>query len=131
MTAERRNERLRALPSVDRLATAVARAELQARRRELLDGADGDDDVDLVARALSRLAPAVGRVLNATGIVLHTNLGRAPLAREARAAIAAAATGYGALELDLLTGRRSRRGRRAEVLLTALSGADDALVVNN
>jgi L-seryl-tRNA(Ser) seleniumtransferase len=130
MTAERRNERLRALPSVDRLATAVARAELEARRRELLGGA-GEDDVDLVARALSRLAPGAGRVLNATGIVLHTNLGRAPLAPEAREAIAAAATGYGALEVDLLTGRRSRRGRRAEVLLTALSGADDALVVNN
>jgi L-seryl-tRNA(Ser) seleniumtransferase len=131
MTAERRNERLRALPSVDRLATAVARAELQARRQELLNGTDGEDDVDLVARALSRLAPATGRVLNATGIVLHTNLGRAPLAREARAAIAAAATGYGALELDLLTGKRSRRGRRAEALLIDLSGARDALVVNN
>ena len=130
MTAGRRNERLRALPSVDRLATAVARAELDARRRELLGGA-GDDDVDLVARALSRMAPGAGRVLNATGIVLHTNLGRAPLAPEARAAIAAAATGYGALELDLLTGRRSRRGRRTEALLTALSGAPDALVVNN
>jgi L-seryl-tRNA(Ser) seleniumtransferase len=130
MTAERRNERLRALPSVDRLATAVARAELDARRRELLSGAD-DDEVDLVARALSRMAPGAGRVLNATGIVLHTNLGRAPLAPEARAAIAAAATGYGALELDLLTGRRSRRGRRTEALLTALSGAQDALVVNN
>ena len=130
MTAGRRNERLRALPSVDRLATAVARAELDARRRELLGGT-GDDDVDLVARALSRMAPGAGRVLNATGIVLHTNLGRAPLAPEARAAIAAAATGYGALELDLLTGRRSRRGRRTEALLTALSGAPDALVVNN
>ncbi len=70
-------------------------------------------------------------MLNATGIVLHTNLGRAPLAAEARAAVAAAATGYGALELDLLTGRRSRRGRRAEALLMALSGAQDALVVNN
>jgi L-seryl-tRNA(Ser) seleniumtransferase len=131
MTTERRNERLRALPSVDRLATAVARAELQARRRELLSGAGGVDDADLVARALSRLAPAGGRVLNATGIVLHTNLGRAPLAPEARAAIAAAATGYGALELDLLTGKRSRRGRRAEALLIDLSGAQDALVVNN
>jgi hypothetical protein len=72
--SERRNERLRSLPSVDRLATAVARAELDARRRELLAGAEGDDDVDLVARAVSRLAPGAGQVLNATGIVLHTNL---------------------------------------------------------
>jgi L-seryl-tRNA(Ser) seleniumtransferase len=129
--SERRNARLRSLPSVDRLATAVARAELDARRRELLAGTEGDDEVDLVARAVSRLAPGAGRVLNATGIVLHTNLGRAPLAAEARAAIAAAATGYGALELDLLTGKRSRRGRRADALLIALSGAQDALVVNN
>ena len=128
--SERRNARLRSLPSVDRLATAVARAELDARRRELLAG-EGDDEVDLVARAVSRLAPGAGRVLNATGIVLHTNLGRAPLAAPARAAIAAAATGYGALEIDLLTGKRSRRGRRADALLIALSGAQDALVVNN
>ncbi len=126
-----REERLRALPSVHRLATAVARAELDARRRELLGGAGADEEVDLVARAVSRLTPGGGRVLNATGIVLHTNLGRAPLAPEARAAIAAAATGYGALELDLLSGARSRRGRRAEALLVALSGASDALVVNN
>ena len=87
--------------------------------------------MDLVARAVSRLTPGAGRVLNATGIVIHTNLGRAPLAPEARAAVAAAATGYGALEVDLLTGERSRRGRRAEALLVALTGASDALVVNN
>jgi L-seryl-tRNA(Ser) seleniumtransferase len=125
-----RNERLRALPSVDRLATAVARAELAARRQELLDGADGGE-VDLVARARSRLAAGSARVLNATGIVLHTNLGRAPLGAEARAAIAAAATGYGALELDLDSGKRSRRGRRAESLVAALTGAEDGFIVNN
>jgi L-seryl-tRNA(Ser) seleniumtransferase len=127
-----RRERLRALPSVDRLATAVARAELDARRRELLAGDAAEaEDVDMVARAVSRLTPGAGRVLNATGIVIHTNLGRAPLAPEARAAVAAAATGYGALEVDLLTGERSRRGRRAEALLVALTGASDTLVVNN
>jgi len=126
-----RNEELRALPAVDRLATAVARAELNARRKELLAGDVGEADVDLVARALSRLAPGAGRVLNATGIVLHTNLGRAPLAPEARAAVAAAATGYGALEVDLLSGKRIRRGRRADALAVALTGAEDATVVNN
>jgi L-seryl-tRNA(Ser) seleniumtransferase len=123
------SERLRALPSVDRLATAVARAELAARRRELLDG--HTDSVDLVERSRARLTPGVRRVLNATGVILHTNLGRAPLSAEARSAIAAAATGYSALELDLNTGIRSRRGRRAESLLSALCGAEDALVVNN
>jgi L-seryl-tRNA(Ser) seleniumtransferase len=122
--------RLRALPSVDRLATAVARAELAAHRQELLDGQAGDE-VDLVQRARARLAPGTRRVLNATGVVLHTNLGRAPLAVEARAAIDAAATGYAALELDLVTGARSRRGRRADSILMALTGAQDALVVNN
>ena len=71
-------ERLRALPSVDRLATSVARAELAERRAELLAGAA--DDVDLVARARERLRPSLRRVLNATGVVVHTNLGRAPLA---------------------------------------------------
>ena len=63
-------DRLRALPSVDRLATAVARAELEDRRAELLAGAD--DDVDLVARARERLRPSLRRVLNATGVIVHT-----------------------------------------------------------
>ena len=122
--------RLRALPSVDRLATAVARAELQARRAEILAGA-GEDEADLLERARARLASSSRRVLNATGIVLHTNLGRAPLAPAARAAIASAAHGYGALEIELESGRRSRRGRRAESLVCALTGAQDALIVNN
>ncbi len=79
-------ERLRALPSVGRLATAVARAELAERRAELLAGAD--DEVDLAARARDRVGPSLRRVLNATGVVVHTNLGRAPLAHAARAAVA-------------------------------------------
>ena len=125
-----RRERLRALPSVDRLATAAARAELERRRRALLDG-DEKDGAELVELAAARIAPDAPRVLNATGVVLHTNLGRAPLAPEARAAIDAAAAGYSALELDLVTGRRDRRGRRAELMVTALTGARDALIVNN
>ena len=71
-------ERLRELPSVDRLATSVARAELAERRAEVLAGDTAD--VDLVARARERLKPSLRRVLNATGVVVHTNLGRAPLA---------------------------------------------------
>ena len=122
-------DRLRDLPSVDRLATAVARAELQARREELLDGAEGT--VDLVARARARLRPHLRRVLNATGVVVHTNLGRAPLAAEARAAVAAVADGYCNLELDLASGARGSRQAHVEELLRELTGAQAAIAVNN
>ena len=125
-------DRLRDLPSVDRLATAVARAELQARREELLHGAaDGDATVDLVARARARLKPRLRRVLNATGVVVHTNLGRAPLAAEAQAAVAAIASGYSNLELDLSSGERGSRHDHVEELLTELTGAQAAIAVNN
>jgi L-seryl-tRNA(Ser) seleniumtransferase len=122
-------ERLRDLPSVDRLATSVARAELAARREELLAGAA--DDVDLVARARERLRPSLRRVLNATGVVVHTNLGRAPLADAARAAVAAAAEGYCNLELDLATGERGSRHDHVEGVLREVTGAEAALAVNN
>ena len=124
-----RRERLRALPSVDRLATAVARAELADRRAELLTGADNEPD--LVGRARSRLRPSYRRVLNATGVVVHTNLGRAPLAAAAREAVARAARGYANLELDLETGERGSRHDHVEGLLRELTGAESALVVNN
>src|SRR5689334_18215077 len=92
-------ERLRALPSVDRLATAVARAELAERREGLLAGEPVDTTgAGLVASARERLRPSLRRVLNATGVVVHTNLGRAPLGDEARAAVARAAEGYSNLE---------------------------------
>jgi L-seryl-tRNA(Ser) seleniumtransferase len=122
-------ERLRALPSVDRLATAVARAELAERRAELLSGASGD--VDLVGRARERLRPSLRRVLNATGVVVHTNLGRAPLAADARAAVARTAEGYSNLELDLAGGERGSRQAHVEALLRELTGAEAALAVNN
>jgi L-seryl-tRNA(Ser) seleniumtransferase len=122
-------ERLRALPSVDRLATAVAKAELAERRTELLAGAA--EEVDLVERARERLRPSLRRVLNATGVVVHTNLGRAPLAAEARAAVARAAEGYSNLELDLRSGERGSRRAHVEALLCELIGAEAALAVNN
>ena len=122
-------ERLRALPSVDRLATSVARAELADRRAEVLAGAS--DEPDLVTRARERLRPSPRRVLNATGVVVHTNLGRAPLAPSARAAVAAAAEGYSNLELDLATGERSSRHEHVEALLREVTGAEAAMAVNN
>jgi L-seryl-tRNA(Ser) seleniumtransferase len=121
--------RLRDLPSVDRLAASVAKAVLQERREELLGGAR--DDADLVERAAARLRPSLRRVVNATGVIVHTNLGRAPLADDARAAVLRAATGYSNLELDLGDGRRGSRHEHVETLLRELTGAESALVVNN
>src|SRR5213593_77606 len=105
---------MRELPSVDRLATSVARAVLRERREELLGGAH--DDADLVARAADRLRPSLRRVVNATGVIVHTNLGRSPLADDARAAVLRAATGYSNLELDLDDGRRGSRHDHIEAL---------------
>ena len=121
--------RLRDLPSVDRLATSVAKAVLAERRDELLGGAR--DDADLVERAAARLRPSQRRVVNATGVIVHTNLGRAPLADDARAAVLRAATGYSNLELDLAEGRRGSRHDHVAALLRELTGAEGALVVNN
>src|SRR4051812_1256050 len=104
---------LRSLPPVDALAArldaprglavAAARAVLAERRAELLAGAD--DAADLAARARDWIARvSLRRVLNATGVIVHTNLGRAPLAAAAREAVARVAEGYSNLELDLEAG---------------------------
>jgi L-seryl-tRNA(Ser) seleniumtransferase len=85
-----------------------------------------------VAGRLARdLAPSFTRVINATGVIVHTNLGRAPLAAAAAARVAAIAGGYGNLEYDLETGRRGSRDVHAERLLRRLTGAGAAVVVNN
>jgi L-seryl-tRNA(Ser) seleniumtransferase len=134
---------LRALPAVDRLAAALdaphalavaaARATIEERRAELRNGAE--DEPDLVARARERLAraerPSLRRVLNATGVIVHTNLGRAPLAAAARDAVTRAAEGYSNLEWDSATGTRGSRHDHVESLLTELTGAEAALAVNN
>jgi L-seryl-tRNA(Ser) seleniumtransferase len=88
------------------------------------------------ARRLMKLfereeAKKVRHVINATGVILHTNLGRAPLSNAARRAVAEEAARYCALEFDLTAGRRGRRGARVEQLLVELTGAEDALVTNN
>ncbi|MDQ6805146.1 MAG: L-seryl-tRNA(Sec) selenium transferase, partial [Actinomycetota bacterium] len=126
------NDALRRLPSVDRLAVSVARAALTERRAELLAGGGGaEEEVDLVARASERLRPSLRRVLNATGVVVHTNLGRAPLARAARAAVTRVANGYSNLELDLASGGRGSRHAHVERLMCELTGTEGALAVNN
>lgn len=130
---------LRSLPSVDALAArldaphaaavAAARTVIAARREELVRGADGE--ADLVARAREAVRPSLRRVLNATGVVLHTGLGRAVLSEAAQAAVAEAAAGYVNLELDLETGRRGSRHAHVEDALCALTGAEAGFAVNN
>ena len=145
----------RKLPSVDRLIREVeaktsniakwavhsaSRAVLERARKELPGGeidssrqrVDLEELVDrAAAEAASLAAPHPRAVVNATGVLLHTNLGRAPLAPAAQAAVAEAARGYSNLELDLETGRRGSRLGRLESKLVALSGSEAAHVVNN
>ncbi len=108
---------------------SVARVALSERRAEILNGAE--DEVDLVVRALSHLHLSLRRVLNATGVIIHTNLGRAPLATAAREAVARIAAGYCNVEFDLGSGRRGSRQDHVAALLCELTGAEDALAVNN
>jgi L-seryl-tRNA(Ser) seleniumtransferase len=145
----------RNLPSVDRLIREVdvknpnlAEWAVHSASREVLDrvrvemsrGATdpNSEQIDLdelaaraIAEATRLAAPHPRAVINATGVLLHTNLGRAPLAVAAQAAVAEAARGYSNLELDLETGRRGSRMGRLEAKLIALSGAEAAHVVNN
>jgi L-seryl-tRNA(Ser) seleniumtransferase len=83
------------------------------------------------ARLRATVAPRLRRVINASGVILHTNLGRAPLSHAAVDAVAAAAGGYSNLELDIDTGRRGERSALVSGLLTSLFGCEAALVVNN
>lgn len=113
----------------DRLVRPALRELLEQARQRLLAGEQVDlsDLPGLLAKAL---APSYGRVLNCTGTVLHTNLGRAPLGT-ALHAVAAEMDGYSALEYSLEEGHRGRRGERAERYLRWLTGSPAALVVNN
>jgi L-seryl-tRNA(Ser) seleniumtransferase len=107
---------------------------LQEVRTAVTDGADPPSADELMARAVamaSQIATGLTSVINATGVVLHTNLGRAPLPGRAARAAARAASHYTDLEVDRDTGKRGKRSTRAEALLLALTGAEDALVVNN
>jgi len=131
---------LRDLPSVDELARGLddplavdaARTVLARAREEIRAGSEPGD---LAARLRDELAdarrPSLRRVLNATGVIVHTNLGRAPLAEEALARVAEAARGYSNLELDLGTGTRGSRQDHVATILCRLTGAEAALVVNN
>jgi L-seryl-tRNA(Ser) seleniumtransferase len=114
---------------------ALVRGTLDAAREAILAGDPCPPADALEARLLDRLSGesrgSLRRVVNATGVVVHTNLGRAPLSHEAAAAMQAAAEGYVALEYDLEAGRRGDRYGHAAQALCRLTGAEDALVVNN
>jgi L-seryl-tRNA(Ser) seleniumtransferase len=131
---------LRDLPSVDELARGsddalavdAARTVLARAREEIRAGGDPGD---LEARLRDELArvrrPALRRVLNATGVIVHTNLGRAPLAPEAIDRVAETARGYSNLEYSLGEGARGSRQDHVAPILRRLTGAESALVVNN
>ena len=135
-----RTMELRDLPSVDELArdtddplaVEAARTVLAQAREEIRAGADpGDLGARLRAELAALRAPSLRRVINATGVIVHTNLGRAPLAGEAIAEVAATAGSYANLELDLRSGSRGSRQDHVAALLRRLTGAEAALVVNN
>ncbi len=149
-TAQARRAALRALPGVGKLQadtavralggalaavalTTIVAAEIEAARAAILAGKfDGPTPHD---RVLQRLRLLLGTkltpLINATGVILHTNLGRAPVSAATAAAMAAASLAYTPLELDLMTGGRGGRMAEIEALLTVLTGAEAALVVNN
>ena len=115
--------------------TTLTRRAIDAARRAMRDGAacPSLDDVALAvsAAAAAALSARARSVINATGVVLHTNLGRAPLSRRAASALAESAGRYTSIEIDLGTGRRGARGAFAERALAQLTRAEAALVVNN
>ena len=140
--------RLRSLPSVERLAqsldgvparVAVAAAQQVVARRRALIAAGGDAaepepaalEAEAREAAAALLAASPRRVINATGVVVHTNLGRAPLADAALDAVAEVGRGYSDLEYDLAAGGRGSRHDHLAELLCRLTGAEAALVVNN
>jgi L-seryl-tRNA(Ser) seleniumtransferase len=161
MSEQETSELLRALPSIDALLrtetartlkasagalhlTRLARAVTDEMRAGFQTKAATETNnvysretlLTEAARRLERawlreVASGLRHVINASGVILHTNLGRAPLSEAARRAIADDASRYCTLEYDLETGGRGRRGRRVEELLVDLTGAEAALVVNN
>lgn len=117
------------------LAVDSVRQVLDEARREIEGGQPCPTQETIVDRVLTSLAasgqPTLRRAINATGVIIHTNLGRAPLSDEARAAMDLVARGYSNLEYDLAAGSRGSRYMHAEELLRRLTGAGGGLLVNN
>ncbi|MCY7376856.1 MAG: L-seryl-tRNA(Sec) selenium transferase [Pyrinomonadaceae bacterium] len=148
---------LRLLPSIDALlhsitgerillavgtkhSTFLARTAIDSLRRKLSGEQNNNfSREDLMKEAEKNLETvwrneqnlSLRRVINATGVIVHTNLGRAPLSENARQALAETASGYCNLEYDIANGKRGKRGAYAEQILAELTGAESALIVNN
>lgn len=146
------NKELRELPSVERLlgsselqpetdkfsrvlVTQAAQEVIMAIREQLLQGdacPSGDEIVEKIKQYLAQEGLVLLQpVVNGTGVILHTNVGRAPLSQEALASIVTSSQNYCNLEYDLSLGERGIRAQGVEKLLCILTGADSALVVNN
>jgi L-seryl-tRNA(Ser) seleniumtransferase len=132
--------RLRDLPSVDELtrglddplATTLARMLLDRAREQIRAGADPEDLAQSLREQLTAArAPRLRRVINATGVIVHTNLGRAPLSEAALERVADVARGYSNLEYDLAAGGRGSRQAHITETIARLTGAESSLVVNN
>lgn len=141
----------RSLPSVERilsqneirslsngdvsLATALVRQALDSARASIASGSEAPSIEQLVENVLSLAAtvlePSLRPVINATGVIIHTNLGRAPLSADAIEAMASVSRGYSNLEFDLEGGERGSRYTHLESVLTRLTGAEAAIAVNN
>lgn len=155
MSSDHKNldkDELRKLPSVDRLlhspalvslvanhgrelTLTAAREELEQMRLEIAQGAPTPSTGEMTGRIIQRvevlLRPTLRSVINATGVIIHTNLGRAPLSEATRRAMQEAGQGYSNLEFDLENGKRGSRYDHAKALLCRLTDAEAALVVNN
>lgn len=148
-----RNNRLRKLPKTDEiiqreelnaeiertsreLVLEAVRGTIDGLRREILAGADIEPEPEAVLQAVKARVKELDRrnlrrVINGTGIILHTNLGRARLNRQVAGAIAEAAENYSNLEYDLSKGQRGSRHQHVSELAAKITGAEDAMVVNN
>lgn len=145
-----RAQLLRALPSVDRLlrepsltggqwprsiVVEAAREVLAGARQEIIGGGSPPDVQYLVAATVrilqNRMSSSLRPVVNATGVILHTNLGRAPVSEAAGQAMLTASTRYSNLEFDLDSGERGSRHAHLRALLCEVTGAEDGLAVNN
>ncbi len=159
MNDSEKREILQSLPSVDALLrssaaedillksgaahlTKLARTAIDSLRRKISNPTNGggnfsrenllkEAEISLKMIWQAEQNSRLRRVINATGVIIHTNLGRSPLSENARRALLETASGYCNLEYDITTGKRGKRGAHAEKLLAEIVGAESALIVNN